>query len=537
MANIDLKQLEALKNAGLIQEDTYNQALAQNQPNMSQMQVPIEQVANVQPQVVPQPVVSAPVQQPNVIENFGKNLESLRTGLALGKPVESKAQAIDDADLVAKDPSIPLSEKKKAIDFLYNNKQEVDAKRAFEQIGEQAKANRELNKIEETERELAEYNDKATALGLPAISKQEVVEEKLADAQLPSEEEVKVAAAPQRQLNAQIEAQNRNALNDIKNNEEAELAADEEVENARQNQDEDEEMTIGQKLLRALAIGIGAYGAALTKTENPVLKIIEQDYQDKLSRKKLKAEAALADKKLKLEQASQLLKLQEFQTDNAYKIAQIQKIRSEIDRANNETGMRLLASMKSKSGSGITAEELQTLDEDTAKKVVGLPNGNYAIAVNSKLADDLNKYVSETIPATESIKRIKELSKDYTLLNKLNPYDPKRRAIETELVGLVGALRLPFTGPGQLLEKEYERLRNAIGNPNKILTIDSSERAALDAVEKKLNSDIRTKYRQAGINLPNSTMSREEKEIELLAKQNPNTPREKIEEFYRKSRK
>jgi len=93
--------------------------------------------------------------------------------------------------------------------------------------------------------------------------------------------------------------------------------------------------------------------------------------------------------------------------------------------------------------------------------------------------------------------------------------DPEERArVATEVQSLVGQLRIPLTGPGVLTDTEYARLLDTIGNPNKLLTLPKWERTKLQTVQNKLKDDIVTRYRQAGIQLPESERSQKVKQFQ-----------------------
>jgi hypothetical protein len=114
----------------------------------------------------------------------------------------------------------------------------------------------------------------------------------------------------------------------------------------------------------------------------------------------------------------------------------------------------------------------------------------YGLARNPASAEKFATYAAEMKNASDGIKRALELA-DKT--QKLNPFSKDRALLEQELVATIGALRLPFTGPGPLLEAEYERIKDAIGNPNNILSYNSLEKAKLLNVVKKLENDVDSK--------------------------------------------
>jgi hypothetical protein len=129
-------------------------------------------------------------------------------------------------------------------------------------------------------------------------------------------------------------------------------------------------------------------------------------------------------------------------------------------------------------------------------------------------------FQGEVIPAIQGANRILELSKDGSRFNLED-----RARISTDLKALVGQLRIPFTGPGVLTDKEYDRLLETIGNPNEFFALPSIERIKVETVIDKLSKDLKERYRQAGIK---DTQSKRERLIEVKMSQTK-APREQIE--------
>jgi hypothetical protein len=261
-------------------------------------------------------------------------------------------------------------------------------------------------------------------------------------------------------------------------------------------------------------------------------KMVEQEGERRkldMQQKKELREAALADVKFKLDVLGQ-------KSQSAVQKAQIEKMKADVenDRAKLNADSTQSAALQAAIQQGRNGElnDVVGLPQAIAETAVRLPNGKYSLAKNKPAAEALDKYVNEVNPALDAIDRIQELSRNYGLLSKVKGavgLDERRRKIETELIGLVGNLRLPFTGPGQLLEKEYERLRGAIGNPAKILAFEDREKAAMEQVRSKLVNDRKGQYFRAGVNLPSTRM--EQLEEALVAK---GVPKEQVKEAIRR---
>jgi hypothetical protein len=293
----------------------------------------------------------------------------------------------------------------------------------------------------------------------------------------------------------------------------------------------------GQRIGATLALMAGGVSQGLLKLgSNPALdtinKMVEQEGERRkldMQQKKELREAALADVKFKLDVLGQ-------KSQSAVQKAQIEKMKADVenDRAKLNADSTQSAALQAAIQQGRNGElnDVVGLPQAIAETAVRLPNGKYSLAKNKPAAEALDKYVNEVNPALDAIDRIQELSRNYGLLSKVKGavgLDERRRKIETELIGLVGNLRLPFTGPGQLLEKEYERLRGAIGNPAKILAFEDREKAAMEQVRSKLVNDRKGQYFRAGVNLPSTRM--EQLEEALVAK---GVPKEQVKEAIRR---
>lgn len=527
LKGLNAENVEALASQGLITPETYERVKSQVAPlsTMSEEQSAMEaepQMLQSQPPVDNSiPEYAGTPRDASYIPPFspeGKKLKAQEAAAAgdLDSANVYSKEAVNILDSMEKTKSDEIAEK--------NQKYESDLAKA------------------------TQYNERAQKLGLPPIevpvpesygvqkSDTTATDQDIVDANTPKVSEIEAAAAPARkQAAAQIATlreQDSQVASALKREEDLakKQAALEQAEKSQLERENAEDNpygnSFGDRLRIALAIGLGSFGK-----ENPALKMIEAKQKSIQENKKLTAEQKTAREKMNLEIAQFELKKLDSATDSAHKRAQIAKIQAELEKSIMEKNSALTIQLRGQDG--FSAEELPELDEDTRNRISMTPDGKYKIATNKKLSEGLNDYIAEVQPALSSVDRIRKLSQDYKLVQKLNPWDPQRKTIETEMVALIGNLRLPFTGPGQLLEKEYERLKGALGDPNKILTTDDAINASLSTVANKLRSDSRIRYKQAGIEVP---MSREEKEIELLSRKNPDIPRAKLESFYRKGK-
>ncbi|MFZ9725652.1 MAG: hypothetical protein ACO3EH_00465 [Ilumatobacteraceae bacterium] len=93
----------------------------------------------------------------------------------------------------------------------------------------------------------------------------------------------------------------------------------------------------------------------------------------------------------------------------------------------------------------------------------------------------------------EGIAEVKRLGKEFESVSWTS--DPLKkeelRSIAKQQVGMiVGALRIPITGPGAMTDSEREFIEDLNGNPTKIFSLSKVENAKLDSMERKFNSHL-----------------------------------------------
>lgn len=277
----------------------------------------------------------------------------------------------------------------------------------------------------------------------------------------------------------------------------------------------------GQQLGAALSIMAGGVAQGLLKLQsNPALDVINKMVEQEGERRKLDLqakkelrEAALAQSKFKLDELAQRV------TSETAK-ANIAKIKAdiELEHAKLQGASAQDAALKAAVQQGRNGElnDVVGLPAELRDAAVRLPNGKYAVAKNKHAAEKLDEFNSSVEPALASIDRILELERSYKLTDKLKGvagFSEKRKQIEGEIVKLIGNLRLPYTGPGILTDKEYERLKTTIGNPGSTFSLPSHEVAKLQTTQAALAADRRSAYHRAGINLPETRRERLEESM------------------------
>jgi hypothetical protein len=260
--------------------------------------------------------------------------------------------------------------------------------------------------------------------------------------------------------------------------------------------------TTTQKVLAFIGMALG--GA-------PAVQSIQNAINADIDAQKLSHKETLARKQHGLKLVTQQLdRLQQF-TNNDFKRQQIQlskqKLGIEIAKINEErmlvqkeaTRGQLLADKLSVKG-GIDQKDFikmrvnnpTLLLQDSA---ITLPHtGKLKLGTNKPAITELRKYQGDVAPAMEGVKRLLKMADNGSELSLED-----QGVSSTEMVALIGQLRIPFTGPGVLQEKEFDRLLKNIGSPLKIFALSSVEKAKLNTVLNKLGGDLLLKYKQAGV--------------------------------------
>jgi hypothetical protein len=293
------------------------------------------------------------------------------------------------------------------------------------------------------------------------------------------------------------------------------------------------EKSTGQKVAAGIAMLLGAAGGVLGNGQNRGLETVMGALQDErannlknfamskdmleLKRKNMddytKAiteRTAMVDKQALLQLQLVQTKLQQaagtFQTaganlgvKDAMATLEMQKQSLKQQLVQQQTMQDILKNTDALSGMSNAQIEMLPLPPEVKKGLMAdrelrVP-GYVGVAQNKSDRDEFQKARQEIVPAIAGAKRILSLQgKDFS---KFSPED--RAKMGTEIKALAGQLRLPFLGPGQMTEQEFDRLMSTIGDPNKILSLPSLEKAKLTTVLNKLDTDIKSRAKNIGL--------------------------------------
>jgi hypothetical protein len=302
----------------------------------------------------------------------------------------------------------------------------------------------------------------------------------------------------------------------------------------------------GQRLGAVLAIGLGSVGAALTGQPNAALSYFDKMAEAQAQKDKLNADQKESLKRQLYEQGVLELKKLEAATDSAYKKDQINMQRQQLNnaiaaaRAQQEaTAAQNTARASIFSGArAISEDEFAALEKNEREAVVSLADGRKVMAVNKSAAEKLRAYMADTVPAIQRLEQYKQL------IESGNPLNLKDRAKAEGLsTAIVGALRLPLTGPGVLTDTERAELRKAIGRFG-VFNLSAVEREKVKLLIKDLKANTQYNARISGVKLPvideqfyrvGERMVPETKLVELYKKRNPKLSDEQIVTAIQKS--
>lgn len=313
----------------------------------------------------------------------------------------------------------------------------------------------------------------------------------------------------------------------------------------------------GEKILGALAIGLGGVSAAYLGTENGALKIIQTAIDRDIDAQKanLDTQKQVVGNKIQIQQnmmsqlrakygddlaaeqamralsndmvlnkvkaisartegtvAQQNAKILEAQlTQQRDAALQQMKLRLQImgtgsgaDENNRYSYMQLKMA-------GLPDDEIKGILENQSKQVAGY-RGQAKDKESATEFQKINSNLQKGISAVE----------DYIKMTKNFTVKPKDSAkIESMRNLLVGSLREAVLGPGTVTDAEYERLLGTIGSPNDWLKMSDAQRARTLNVLNQMRKNLATEAKVYGFTpLDNSST------IERLKQLNKITPRD-----------
>lgn len=131
------------------------------------------------------------------------------------------------------------------------------------------------------------------------------------------------------------------------------------------------------------------------------------------------------------------------------------------------------------------AERAAELQNKADMKAEELEIPSYGQARTAADAKEMRTALVDTQSAIADLNKVKELGTDVNLTDF-----KKRELIDQLLNAATGKLRLSMTGPGAMTDSERLMIRNSIGDPTKLMSTESIEKAKLDQLIKGLEDRL-----------------------------------------------
>jgi len=523
-------ELDMLRENNAIPDDLYSSiqqkiAPAVQEQNMSVMQP--EQAGLPGPEMVQETVPEA---APNLVPDMSKT-----PWLDVFTPEGLKAKAQEAA----------MSGNLDEADSLSKRLEDMEVKKEKSALEERDKV---FKKYETDLKKAQTYNERAEKYGFAKIAEPNpeaygipqqsapATDMDMVQANEPTVAEVQAAAAPARAVVAQQKAlQNEQMLAAKKEQEAAEAAKlKQEQEAAKVAADVEESKTKDiAPWRRAFAIMLGSIGQGLAGGENTGLQAVQRIEDKIVEEKKYNNEQKKELRKQLLDEAKLELDKAKEATNNKESKYKIDKLKAEIQKLDLENNAALQFANTDNS-KFLEAQDFFKLEPKAQNAYVRLPDGRFAKTIGEKdAAAKLRSYMSETGTVVPEVMNLRAAINDPNF-SKLSLQD--RAGVSTQIAALVGALRVPITGPGPMTEAERQFIVGTIGDPNAIFTLPSVERAKLSKMIGTIEGRVRNQYFNAGVDLPYSKEERIQKEVDLLHAKNPNIPRDVLESIRRKNK-
>jgi hypothetical protein len=256
--------------------------------------------------------------------------------------------------------------------------------------------------------------------------------------------------------------------------------------------------TTGEKI----TAGIGLFLSALSnQSMKNTLDIIDREVDRDLKIQQANIEKAKGD----LSQTQNLLGLnRDLMKDDqlamqtaridAFELAKL-KIEQVTSRAKSPLAKAKAAELMGKLDEKIGLLQAKAVQDAMSKGATINAGGFTGTVENKQEAKEFNSKVAEIEDASSAINELREINK-----KPFRSLSPELRGRANVLVQkMIGALRVPFTGPGVLNESERQGLISAIGNPTELFSLQSSVNAKLEEVEKALKRNVESNAKVLGL--------------------------------------
>lgn len=304
--------------------------------------------------------------------------------------------------------------------------------------------------------------------------------------------DIAVAAAEQKELDKQHEIDNFAAAEMNKEDQAAEQTMGEIMKGD----------SLGKKIGLAISVLLGGYAQGLMGSQqNPVMNFLEKLDDQVMQKRDLKAKERAAIREHALKLMDQKVKEARARTDDDKTRAELDKLGAEASKIRLDIENSRKLSKANQIGAKITNP--LDLDLETRETIVRLPDGSFVLSpLGKKAATDHRQFMAETGNVVTDLDDLITFTKDKRFYN---PVGADQARVQTKINTLVGALRLPITGPGPLTDTEREFLVKTIGDPSKFFSLKQNQMARLYEIQSNINRRVQNSYKQAGIDIASGT--------------------------------
>ena len=295
----------------------------------------------------------------------------------------------------------------------------------------------------------------------------------------------------------------------------------------------------GTKLMAALAIGLGAYQGTLSGTGgNNGLEMVNKIIDRELEQKQQGFKNQLALKSAVMDKVKSQLSILDSQTLSKDKKIKILTLKQQLEQEQSKIQQNLFQEQRKDSLQRISMnkelapevrerarqEIMRNTPEKLQEKLINLGDmgGVQQIIGTPGEAKDLREKVSNANMMVKDLHElsslVSEVSGTEKLLGRVGLQSESYRRVEQITSSIIGMLRVDILGPGVMTEAERQIIKNTLGNPNKILTLDDTEKKMIFNMQQKIYQGTRDRLRKSGVELPPSANEITLKNIEAEAK-------------------
>ncbi len=304
----------------------------------------------------------------------------------------------------------------------------------------------------------------------------------------------------------------------------------------------------GQKIGMSLAVLVGGIAQGLLgQKTNPVVDFLNQAVEQQAAKDKLNNEEKEVLRRQVFEQGQLELQKLENATQNAFRKDSIRLQQRELQLKEQEITQKLMADLIAKqqntgkwSGRALTEEQLARLTDEQRGALIFLKNGKVVLTPAGKTDADKFKEIYSAVG--DALISAEQLQPYFQKWQTLVPYTKEFGEAQSLMTKLVGALRLPYTGPGVLTDTERQELKGVIGDPTKFFRWVGAESGRLGRLQKDLKLRLQHEAATRGIKEPvidttfynvNGQNVDEEDLVSEFKKRLPNLSEDKIREKIR----